>query len=481
MKKVILKSVMWMGGANLFTQLVTWGFTFAIARMLTPEDYGLIGMAGVYIGMTECINELGIGTAIVQRRDLNEDDVKGIYSVAIAFGVVSMVVSYWVSPLISWFFNEPRLLPLLQFLSLTYLISSAKSVQRNLMLRDMKFSSIAKVEVASGILTSVAGLACALAGLGVWTLAIQYLSMNLCNFLGAFCYERRLPGRIADWTRLRDMLRFGVGITSSKVLFSINRNVDSLIIGKLLGKTYLGSYTLALTLANKPFEKILPILNQVFLPLFSRTQDDIGKLRQYLLRILEIELMIFTPVFTLLALTADDIVLTALGGKWAGAIMPMRVFSMLGFCKYLESRVSIVLTAMGHARPQVRYSLSLALVMAVSVAVLAHLKGITGVMLAWSICYPAVFFIYFRYFLRVIGISLGQVAGMAQRSALSNVIMCSCVLSTAAFGLDTPLLRLAVKLLIAVVAYLGSCYVLDRKMFREIKDLVVGKRTAIPA
>ena len=478
-KNKIIKSIIWMGGASIFSQLITWIFTFAIARLLSPDDYGLIGMAGIYIGITEYINELGVGAAIVQRQDLNDDDVKGIYTVSIVFGFILTFITYFIAPFIAMFFKEVRLTSLLQLLSITYVISAAKSVQRNLMIREMKFHMIAKIEVTAGILTAIVAFLCALVGLGVWTLAIQYLLTNIFLFIGSFWCERRLPGRITNLPRLKEMLRFGLGITISRFFSYIKGNVDSLIIGKLLGKTLLGNYTLAQTLANKPFEKILPIFNQVFFPVFSKIQGDKAKVRDYLVRIIGIELLVFSPIFILLATTSHDIISVALGSKWLGAVLPMQVFSVLGFCKYFESRISIVLTSLGHAKPQIYYSAALAVIMAISLAVLAWIYGIAGVLLAWSVCYPIIFIIYFKYFLTFIRISIRQLFLAVKMPIATSMTMAISIYFVDLFVFEQLIVKLSVKLIVALIVYTGSNYLFNRKAIDGIQDLVASRNKSV--
>jgi len=463
------------GSSSVFCQLITWISTFVVARILNPDDYGLAAMAGVYIGVTEYINELGVGTAIVQRQDLNEEDIRGIYSVAIIFGAFITVVSFLIAPLVSSFFKESKLINILQIMSLTFVISSVKSVQRNLMIREMAFLSIAKVDILCGILTSVFALICALNGFGVWTLVIQYLSMNLLGCIGSFWYERRLPGRITNWPKLKEMLAFGLGIMLSRFFMYINRNIDSLIIGKFLGKSLLGNYSLALSLANKPFEKILPILNQVFVPHFSNIQVDKLLVKKHLLRIISIELFIFSPIFVLISLTAGDIIVTLLGAKWIGAVLPMQVFSMLGFCKYIENRISLVLTSQGHAKSQVHYATSLSLVMTISFGVLAYLYGMTGVLLAWSICYPSVLIVYFAYFIKLLDIKVSQLITVFTMPIFSTFIMSISVYLIVLIDIDQSLIRLFCKLIIAVLAYVGSNYLLNKRFIYEIIDLIKNR------
>jgi len=464
------------GTSSLLCQLVTWLSTIVVARILNPEDYGLVGMAAVYIYSTEIINELGVGSAIIQRQDINDDDIRGIYTVAILFGTFMTGVSYLIAPLISWFFNEPRLILLLQVFSITFVVSSARSVQRNLMVRDMAFTAIAKVDVTCGILSSMLALICAVQGLGAWTLVVQYLSMNLLGLIGAFWYERRLPGRIVNWPKLKGMLSFGAGIMLSKSITNVSRNIDGLIIGKLLGKSVLGNYSLAQTLANKPFEKILPILNQVFIPHFAKIQSDKALVRTHFLRIISLELLIFTPIFVLIAITSGDIIISILGSKWLGAVLPMQVFSMLSFCKYMENRITLVLTSQGRAKSQVHYAFVLTVIMTIALYFFADFYGMIGVLFAWSFCYPIVLIFYTLFFIRVLGITASQLISTFKMPVITTFIMSFSVYLIMLLYIDNSIIRLLSKVIIAIIIYVGSNYFFNRCQFNEILGLIIKRR-----
>jgi len=480
-KDKIVKSIMITGGSSLLCQLVTWLSTIVVARILNPEDYGLLGMAAVYVYSTELINELGVGAAIVQRQDINDDDIRGIYTVAILVGIFITGVSYLIAPLISLFFNEQKLIPILEVLSITYVVSSARSVQRNLMVRDMAFADIAKVDVMCGILSSMLALICAVQGLRVWSLVVQYLSMNLMGLIGAFWYERRLPGRIVNWPKLKEMLSFGVGIMLSKSIINISRNVDGLIIGKMLGKSVLGNYSLAQTLANKPFEKILPILNQVFIPHFSKIQSDKALVITHFMRIISFELLIFTPIFVLITITSRDIIISILGSKWLDAVLPMQVFSMLSFCKYIEHRIALVLTSQGRARSQVNYSFVLTVIMTMSIYLFAVYYGIIGVLFAWALCYPIVLIIYFMYFVRLFDIKASQLISTFKMPVITSFIMSISVYLIVLLSIDNSIIRLISKIIIAILFYVGSNYIFNRCQFNEIFGMLIKKKQLITA
>jgi len=296
------------------------------------------------------------------------------------------------------------------------------------------------------------------------------------GLIGAFWYERRLPGRIVNWPKLKEMLSFGAGIMLSKSITNVSRNIDGLIIGKLLGKSVLGNYSLAQTLANKPFEKILPIFNQVFIPHFAKIQTDKGLVRTHLLRIISLELLIFTPIFVLIAITSRDIIISILGSKWLGAVLPMQVFSMLSFCKYIENRITLVLTSQGRAKSQVHYATFFTLVLTIFLYLLANFYGMLGVLLAWSFCYPTALIIYSKYVIQLLDIDMSQLMSTFKMPVITTSIMSFSVYLIVLLSIDNSIIRLLSKVIIAISFYVGSNYFFNRCQFNEILGMIIKRR-----
>ena len=472
MRDRIVKGIFWLGGGSLVSQLVTWLSTIVVARLLSPAEYGLIALAGIYIGFAEYLNELGIGTAVIQREDLNEQDVRGLYTVSIAFGLVMTLLTILLAPFVAHYFKEERLTQIIRFLSFTFVINAAKSMQRNLLTREMKFAELAIMDGGSRILTSLGALGMALAGWGVWTLAVQYLLQNVIAFFWAFAYERRLPGRIGDFGRLKQMLSFGVGVTGTNILYCINRNIDQFVVGTLLGKVTLGNYSFAQTLADKPFEKLLSVFNQVFFTMFSRIQNDRDKMRSYFLNIMDKEIFILTPIFVTLILTAHDLVSVVLGAKWDLMTVPLQLFAAIAVFKYLENRISVVYRSLGKSRPQFVFTGSLVAVMAACLYLGGRFYGLNGVLAAWGIAYPLVFFVYLRYFLCFFEVSWREVVSLFTFPLIASGVMIAAALVTSTLFNAPSVYGLVSKVTIVVTTYGLAALLIKRRLLAELSDMV---------
>jgi O-antigen/teichoic acid export membrane protein len=390
-------------------------------------------------------------------------------------GLAMTFITYLLAPALSSFFKEERLTDIIRLLSLTFLINSAKCVQRNLMVRDMRFAELAKMDGGAHILTSLCALLLAYTGFGVWTLAIQYLLRNLILFVWAFLYERTLPGKIRELSRLKEMISFGAGISGSNLLFSIIRNIDSLIVGKLLGKITLGYYSFAQVLANKPFVKVLTIFNQVFFPIFSKIQDDYKKRREYFFRIMQLEILILTPIFVTLILIAPELVYVVLGNKWQLMVIPLQVFSGIAIFKYIENRINTMFNSSGNSRPQFIYLAALAPIIAATLFAGAKFFGINGVLTAWGGIYPIVFVFYLRYLLVSMDIKWLSFLSIWKVPTISTIAM---VIGVCLFSLHpspNQFINLLIKAMIPLIIYLVINYFLNKKVLMELTGLVMNK------
>jgi len=472
MKEAIVKGIVWMSGASLLTQVVTWVSTILIARMLNPSDYGIVAIAGTYISFADLINEFGVGTALVQTKELNNDDIKGIFTISIIIGILMTIGTYLLAPFIADFFKEEQLVLIIRFLGLSFLINGAKSVQRNLMMREMRFAELAKADSGSRILTSVGALTLAYCGFGMWVLVIQMIIQNLIMLIWSFCYERRLPGRICNMSRMKELLSFGGGVALVNVFYSAFRSFDPLIVGKLLGQVQLGYYSFGQSLADKPFEKLLSIFTQVFLPVFSKIQDDTERLKSYWVRIIEKELFVFTPIFVGLIIISPELVQVVLGNKWLGLVLPLKVFCIISLLRYLGNRINLVYVSIRIIQPQLYFVIILCLVMPVSLFVGGYYYEMNGVLAAWLLVYPLLFLVYFVIFLKFWNLPVGKFLSVFSGPFMGTCSMFISVAWLPFVNLNNPYLVLMLKITISSSAYFIITFVTNRRVVTEMLELL---------
>lgn len=387
MDRSLVQGVAWTGGAKWASQVFTLASMLIVARLLTPEDYGLMGMASVYLGLVTLVSEFGLGTAVITLRDLTEDQIAQLNGLAVLFGVGSFAVSCGAAIPLGGFFHAPELPAVVLAMSSTFVITAFKTVPFSLLQRDMRFRSLALVETARAALLAVSMIAFALLGFRYWTLVVgAILSAGFST--GATLALRR--HRLA-WPQRRSLahaMTFGSQVLFARLSWYAYSNADFLIAGRILGKAALGAYSFAWTLANIPTEKITSLVSQVTPSVFSAVQKDHAAIRRYLLRITEGLALITFPASLGVALVAPDFVLLALGNKWQGAIAPLQLLALSAGFRYVTPLLSQVLTVLGETRLMMQYGMLCAVVLPTAFYLLGNRWGSVGLALVWTVVFP---------------------------------------------------------------------------------------------
>ncbi|EGB14401.1 polysaccharide biosynthesis protein [Pseudodesulfovibrio mercurii] len=468
----VKKSLAWMGGTSLLGQIITWSVTILVARLLTPEDYGLVALAGLFTVFANSICLMGISAAVVQADEVTEYQIRALYGLSFLAGLIMYCIGLAAAPVMAWIFSEPRLVALIIFQNLIFLVGAPKSLLWSLLARDTRFDIIAKVETGARIMTSFATLGMALAGFGVWALAAQWLLIETAQFL-VFAYFRRIrPAFRIRFTEISDILSFGIKVFLRNVVGQLYNSVDVFILGKLGAASFLGGYTFAKRLANIPFEKIVTIINRVLYPYISKDKDNPESMREWTLKVAEFQAMLLLPFFVMLFFCADEAVFVLLGTGWGAAVLPLKIFCAANVFKLAENYASIALMALGKVTEQVHYVLIQLVAIGGTLLGLALWKGVNASLLVWVTVYPLLSILYCGFLLHSIGLDIGTLASRVRSILLANVLM-GCALYGAGMALHAPLWQmLAMKIGIGGLAYVATLYLFGRDKLVMALDML---------
>ncbi|EKD27721.1 MAG: polysaccharide biosynthesis protein [uncultured bacterium] len=480
-KQKVIGSILWSLGGNMFSQLFTWVFTFLIARILSPADYGLVGISGIYMLLASFINDMGIGAAIIQKKDITEEEVETIYSFSLILSLVLAGFTLLIAKPYADFFNEPKIAELLRVYSITFILSSATSIQLNLLTRDMKFKEMAYFEVISRIISILSGYFSAVTGFGVWTLVVQHIVFQAVSFICQFQACRQMPGKISFGRikKIFPLIKFGLNVMTSKIMFYFYRNIDLFLIGKFIGKDFLGSYSLAGTLADKPFEKLISVLNKVFFPFFSKVKDDKENVKNFFLKKFKLEILLIVPIFAGISLISKDIILVFLGEKWKDAILPLQIISAVGIFRFIDNIASTIAISLGYPSFQRNYILALFIVVGGSMFLLIKKMGINGIYISWLCIYVPMSCLYFYLFLRKIEVPFSSVMMQSMRIVYCLIIMIAVVMGLNFYFQYTTVFTLLVKVLVGIISYFISVFIIDKEGFDEVKDIILHSQSLI--
>lgn len=399
-----INGVAWLSVTKFFGQSISWIITIYIARILSPVDYGLMGMAAIIIAFMLLFNELGLGTAIIQASDLSKDDLVTLHWTVAGLNTVLYLIVYSLAPSVAAFFHEARITSIIRVLGLNFLINSIGFVSFNMLAKSMNFRSRSIAEFIASLAGSISTLYFAVKGSGVWSLVLGSIVLETTrNFLLQIFYPW-IPGFSYSYQSLKKFTRFGSQIMGSRILWYLYSNSDKLIVGKVLGKSALGYYSLAMQFAMMPLEKIITLVNQITLPAFSQVQHDHDLMRKYFLKIIRFISLLTFPLFLGIIMVADEAVLVLLTDKWSSVILPLKILCLVSVLRAMNTLYTSVFLAKGKANEPLMNNLLLAILMPIGFY-FGSIHGLIGFSVSWIIVFPIPFMIITWKLLKLLNIS----------------------------------------------------------------------------
>jgi teichuronic acid exporter len=417
-----LSGLKWNAGARLAGQLLNWAVTLVVIRLLSPEDYGLMGMTIVFVAFLGIFSDLGLGLSVVQSKTLDQQLVRKIYGMVLVSHVALFAILFAAAPLIAAFFRDQDLIPLVQVISTQFALIAVSWIPGAMLRRELRFRALSMIELVSFALSALVTLLLALRGAGVWALVLgsyskvcaRVLLLNLASDV------RFTPS--FDFRGLGQALSFGGLSTLNGVLWHLFSQIDALIIGKIAGKEALGVYTVAMHLASLPLSKVLGVVQPIAFPTFARLQHDLPRVANAVLRAVRAMMLIAFPMFFGLSAVAPELVAVVLGAKWEAARFPLQVLPLVMPIRLIAGLISPAVNGVGRVDVVLRNTGTAFAVMAVGFGV-GSLWGVTGVALAWLLLYPIVMAFNFKRSLAVLGLSRADIVQAMARPLAAAVLM----------------------------------------------------------
>lgn len=369
--------------AQILKFLLSTATAIVLARLLVPEDYGLVGMVAIIVGFLGLFQYLGLPTATVKWSELNHRQVSTLFWVNMGLSTAIALLAFASAPLVAWFYGEPRLRGITAGYAVAILITGLSIQHEAILMRQMRFVVVAIIEIAAVSIGLCGAVVAAWYGAGYWALVLNQLIFALVTVVGAWIACRWRPGLPGRGAGLRSMLSYGGNLAGFNVMTYFARNLDNALIGKFWGAYQLGLYSRAYQMLLMPMAQINTPLAAVAVPALSRLSDSPARYRAAYLKILEKIAMISMPGVVFMIATSDWLVLVLLGNQWRGT---GRIFMLLGLAAMIQPITKSALwlfTTQGRARELFHWGLISGAV-AVS-SILAGLPwGATGVAASYA-------------------------------------------------------------------------------------------------
>lgn len=339
--------ILWSVVENATVRSVTFLTFLMMARLLDSKAFGLVAMATVYVGFLELVVRVGITDALVQTRELADEHKDSVFWATAMLGAACMALSIALAPLIAQLAGQPDLQLLIIVLATGTIPLSLTRVQEGLLLRRMKFRTLAIRQSVTAIAGAVTGITMALSGYGVWSLVGQQLTSRAIDFIVLYRLTDWRPGFRISTTHLRELAAYSSKVLGTNIVDFFAKESDKLIIGYLFGPAALGLYVVGQRLALVAQLSLRSAFNRVIFAAQSRLQSELALVREIYRNALTNTGIISLPLFTLIALYGSEIVPVVFGAKWAGSGLICQLFGLGGLFSCLALPAIPTLKALG--------------------------------------------------------------------------------------------------------------------------------------
>ncbi len=328
MSRQAVKNTFWAYMSFVFGKGLTLVATIILARLLAPEQFGLMGYCLIAIQYLDILNNFGMDTALISRRDRLEEAANAAFGISLILSLILFGLTWVTAPLIAAFFREEQVIPLLRLLVVVLPLSALSMVPRALIKRELRFKAKLIPDVGRNLVKGLCSIGLAWAGFGVWSLVWGTIAGEAVSTVALWVIARWRPTFSLNWQVTREMTSFGIHMISVGLVGALRSNVDYLIVGRILGAAALGYYTIAYRIPELIIRNLNYVVGNVAHPLIARLQTDLQQLRSvYFAYIRYIALFTF-PAGVGIALTADPFIRVFYTSKWEAAILPMQAVAI---------------------------------------------------------------------------------------------------------------------------------------------------------
>lgn len=467
-----LRGLKWSGATHIACQSLQFAISVIVARALSPQEFGLMGMVAVFSGLAGVFTGLGLGTALVQREKLEERHLSTIFWINSACGAAMTAGLAAGAGAIARFYGEPLLRALTLAVGCNFFIGSLSIVQRNILIRAMDFRGLFLIETTAVACAGAVAVAGALTGWGVWSLVAQSLVFTTVYALMLWRLSPWRPSRILDGAALRELWGFSSNLLGYNLLHFSERNLDGLLIGRFIGSSALGVYARAFGLMLLPLEQVGGVLTRVMFPALSVLQRDRANVKRIYLRATRAIALVSFPMMLGMLVTAEPLILTVYGPKWAGAVLLVQIFCLTGLEQSIRGTVGWIYNSQGRTDTQLRWGIVTFVVKGLSFAVGLRwgLIGVTAAYVAsdYALLYPS-----WAIPGRLIGMTFGEIVGN-----VAKIFLCAAAMAASVWLLGRLLppqwphwAALSVQVPAGVAVYVALVHFLRVEAYLELRAL----------
>lgn len=446
--------------------------TIVLARLLAPDAFGLFALGTMIITALTLFRDLGFGQALIYHKTDVQKNAETTFLFSAIFGISAWIVIFFISPLLAMVFGGPALIWPLRVMSFSVVLSSFATVPSTLLEKELEFKRRALPELTMGLTYAAVSIALAYKGYGVWSLVIGHIASTAMASAVAWTVAKWKPVASFHKESAKRTLSYGKPLMAATVLFLAFFYIDHAAIGRWLGVTALGYYSLTYTICNLPATNITHVVNKVMFPTYSKLNDDMAALRRAYTRTVKSISMLSFPVAIWLALVANDFVIGFFGTKWSPAIPIFRVLAFYGMFRSVGATAGNIFLALGQPRWVYRLN-CLQLAIAVPLVYPVAMKfGTVGVAVLFTLAYTIGTSLALWKVVRVLEMTVWEYIGMFKLPMIGSISTIAASYAVAAILLPDGLATAVGSAVLSLIAYPLVAIGLDRESFKTARSML---------
>lgn len=404
LKKKTVSGMIWSALQRFGTMGISFVSNIVLARLLTPDDYGCIGMLAIFITVSNTFVDGGFGSALIQKKEPTQKDYSTIFWLNLFMSVVIYGILYISAPAVSRFYDIPLLSSVLRVQGIVLIIDALNIVQTNQLRKSINFKRLAVIYIASQIVGAVCAIVLAYMGWGVWALVAQQIIASSITSVILWVMNRWLPQLCFSFDSFKQLFSFGGFILASNLINTFCNNVQGLLIGKFFNPAILGYYTQAYKLEDVASHSISSVVEQVAYPVFSKVQSDNDGLKNVIYRLILSIAYVTFPMMLILVLIAEPLIGLLYGEKWLPSVPYFQIICIGGIAVCLQGVTYLAIASIGKSKELFLWTIikrGLGMILLIAGMVLFGMNGLLWgfVLSCWSVTFINAYLVskYIKY------------------------------------------------------------------------------------
>tara|TARA_B100000408_G_scaffold138583_1_gene132791 strand:+ start:4371 stop:5840 length:1470 start_codon:yes stop_codon:yes gene_type:complete len=479
-KEKLIQGFAWQASTKLLVQILSWISTIWVARILTPEDYGLVALAGMVTGIFVLLASSGLAAGLVNRTNVVKEELDTMFWLSLLAGVFFYFSIFITAGSVSDFYDEPELANLIKFQGLFVVIASIKIVPSVCALREFDYKFISLTDMVGGLTVIVITLSMAIMGYEYWSLVVGTVIAELIMTIIYFLKYRYLPLLVLQYAKVKDVFRFGLTLFSSRGVSYISMYLPVFLISNYSNVQVTGHYKMAHTLAHLPSSKVGSLFQNLIFPTMSRIKENKELSRNTFIQMHTSLLFVTGPMFLGLALLAESIVVLLLTEKWLPIVFPFQVLCVIAILRLSAKFITGALEGLALANVSLQYQILTVLVCGPSMLIGLLIGDLNMMLLFWALSTPVAYLFLLNKIAKELAIAWYSILTPIIPLFFSLFLMSLAVFYIHGIYLDTygEIYKIVFSILVGVVTY-SVCLLLFAKQYL-VKVLNLAKNSFKP-